>query len=311
MRRWIILLAGVVGALAAVVLPKWKAATDRGGQMPVEPFRIAGNLYYVGTNDVTAFLLTGPEGHVLIGDGRAVSAPLIMASISRLGFRITEVKALLNSHAHFDHAGALAALQKASGARLWISEPDAYIVAAGGAGDSTLGSMRFLTYVPLFRYPPPRIDNRFKDGTTIRVGPLAVTAHITAGHTRGSTSWSFPVRDGDRELLAVSICDMSPPLGPFRNDSETQKTRAEFERSFRTLRSLPADIFLASHARQFGRWRKQQARGTAKNPADPFIDRAGYHGFISQWETVVADRLVGHPPPSSFESSADSALRRE
>jgi metallo-beta-lactamase class B len=292
-RRWIILLAGVVGALVVAGAIHWKSGIDRGGQMPVEPFRIAGNLYYVGTNDITAFLLTGPEGHVLIGDGREASAALIMNSIAKLGFHITDVKVLLNSHYHFDHAGALAALQKVSGAEVWISEPDADVVAAGGAGDSSLGRWRFVSYLPFARYPAPRIDHRFKDGATIRVGPIEMTAHITAGHTPGSTTWSFPVRDGDRELLAVSICTMVPPLILSRSDTtRRRRVQAEFEHSFQTLRSLPADIFLASHAREFGRWRKLQARAHAKDPADPFIDRAGYLSDIDQSEARVHEWLA-------------------
>jgi metallo-beta-lactamase class B len=288
-----ILFAGVVSALAMVAVVKWKSAIDRGGQEPAEPFRIAGNLYYVGTNDVTAFLLTGPEGHVLIGDGRAASASMIMESIANLGFDIVDVKVLLNSHAHFDHAGALAALQKASGAELWISEGDADVVTAGGAGDSSLGPFRFVSYIPLFRYPPPRVDHRFKDGATIHVGPIELTAHIMAGHTPGSTSWSFPVRDGDRELLAVSICDMVPPLYLSRGEAERcRRARTDFERAFRTLRSLPADIFLAAHARDFGRWRKLQERANAKNPTDPFIDRAGYRSFIDKTEENLRNDLA-------------------
>ena len=292
-RRWMVLLAGMGGILAVVAVIKWKSAIDRGGQMPVEPFRIAGSLYYVGTNDITVFLLTGSEGHVLIGDGRVASASMIIESIAKLGFSIADVKVLLNSEPHFDHAGALAALQKASGAEVWISEPDADVVAAGGAGDHSLGPLMLLSYVPLFRYPPPRIDHRFKDGATIHVGPLEVTAHITAGHTPGSTSWSFPVRDGDRELLAVSVCYMGPPLGVSRVGPDPYlKVRTDFERSFRTLGSLPADIFLASHAREFGRWRKLQERANAKNPADPFIDRPGYLSSISQAETRIHEWLA-------------------
>lgn len=256
--------------------------------MSAEPFRIAGNLYYVGTTDVTAFLLIGSEGDVLIGDGRAASAPLIIDSIDQLGFNIADVKVLLNSQPRSEYAGALAALQNASGADVWISEPDADVVAAGGAGDHGFGPWMLVSYIPRLRYTPPRINHRFKDGETIRVGPLEVTAHITPTHTPGSTSWSFPVRDGDRELLAVSVCDMGPPLGvaPIGPDPYL-KIQDDFERSFRTLWSLPADIFLASHARQFGRWRKLQERAHAKNPADPFIDRAGYLSYISEAEGKI------------------------
>jgi len=298
-----ILIAGVVGALAVVAVVKWRDASNRGGQKVAEPFRIAGNLYYVGANDVTSFLLTGREGHVLIDGGYPGTAPMIMASIAKLGFNITDVKVLLNSHAHFDHAGGLAALQRASGAELWISEGDADVVAAGGAGDPTLGAFRFISYIPLLRYPAPRIDHRFKDGATIRVGSVELTAHITPGHTPGCTSWSFPVRDGDRNLLAVHICSLTLP------PCVSPRIRADFERSFAVLRSLPADIFITSHAREFGRWRKFTERAKARNPADPFIDRAGYLSYISRGEERLNEALVEQQRhPSTLLSTLCKAI---
>ena len=110
----------------------WKAKADRGGQQPAEPFRIAGNFYYVGANDVTSFLITGPEGHVLLDGGYPGTATMIMASIASLGFNVKDVKVLLNSNPHKDHAGGLAALQQASGAQLWASEASAGVIASGG-----------------------------------------------------------------------------------------------------------------------------------------------------------------------------------
>jgi metallo-beta-lactamase class B len=291
-RRWLMVLLGLTVVVAVVLFAKWRDASNRGGQKPAEPFRIAGNLYYVGANDVTSFLITGPEGHVLIDGGYPGTAPMIMESIAKLGFKITDVKVLLNSHAHFDHAGGLAELQKASGAELWVSEGDAEVVAAGGAGDPFLGPFRFITYLPIFRYPAPHVDHRFKDGTKVRLGPVELTAHVTAGHTPGCTSWSFPVRDGDRELLVVHICSLTLP--PALSFGEYPGIRADFERSFRTLRSLPADIWLASHAREFGRWRKFTERANARNPADPFIDRAGYLAYIDtadmRYRKLIAER---------------------
>jgi len=281
-RRWMMLLAEVVAILAVVAVIKWREASNNGGQKPAEPFRIAGNLYYVGANDVTSFLLTGPTGHVLIDGGYPGTAPMIMASIAKLGFKITDVKVLLNSHAHFDHAGGLAALQKASGAALWVSEGDADIVAAGGAGEPGLGPFKFVSYVPLLRYPAPRVDHRFKDGATIRLGPIELTAHVTAGHTPGCTSWSFPVRDGDRELHVVHVCSLTLPLA--LSLGEYPGIRANFERSFRTLRSLPVDIWVTSHARDFGRYRKFSERAHVADPVAPFIDRDGYLRYIDSAE---------------------------
>ena len=158
-RRWLAVLLGLAVALAVPAYTQWREASNRGGQQPADPFRIAGNLYYVGANDVTAFLLTGPEGHVLLNGGYPGTPPMIIKSIARLGFDIADVKILLVGEPHLDHAGGMAALQKASGAELWASERDADVVAAGGAGAPFLGPFSFVTYLPFFRYPAPRVDH--------------------------------------------------------------------------------------------------------------------------------------------------------
>jgi metallo-beta-lactamase class B len=288
------LLIGTVTALVVVAGTQWRAAITRNRSIADEPFQVAGNLYYVGATGVTSFLLTGPEGHVLIDGGYPETAPLIIESISKLGFDIGDVKVLVNSHAHSDHAGGLRALQEASGAELWVSEGDADVMAGGGAGDPSLGPFRFFGFLGLGRFPAPRVDHRFTDGDTIRVGPVELTAHVTAGHTRGCTSWSFPVRDGGRELLAVNICSLT--VFPFVSLVERETypgIRADFEQSFETLRNLPADIFLASHSSWFDLYGKRRERAEAADPVDPFIDRAGYASYIDRSEARFRDLLAG------------------
>lgn len=292
-RRRRVILLGAVITLVVALGTLWRSAIRRNRSIPDEPFQIAGNLYYVGATGVTAFLLTGPDGHVVIDGGYPETAPLIMASIAKLGFAIADVKVLLNSHAHSDHAGGLRALQEASGAELWISDGDADVVAGGGAGDRSLGPFRHLGFLGLGRFPAPRVDHRFQDGATIRLGPIELTAHVTGGHTPGCTSWSFPVEDGDRELLAVNICSLT--LFPFVSLVEPETypgIRSDFERSFGVLRSLPADIFLASHANWFDMKRKLRERAGADHPADPFIDRAGYLSFIDRAEQGFRETLA-------------------
>lgn len=278
-RHWRIALLGVAAVIVVVVFDKWLDAGNRGGQQPAEPFRIAGNLYYVGANDVTSFLLTGPEGHILIDGGYPGTAPMIMASIAKLGFDIKDVKVLLNSDPHRDHAGGLAALQQASGAKLWASEASAGTLASGGDDPDIFLPLRALIWSGIAGYPAARVDHRFKDGDTIRVGPLTVTAHLTGGHTRGCTSWSFKVRDGERDLNVVCLSSLV-----MLEMLQYPGQREDFERTFRMLRSLPADIWVTEHARLFGRYRKFVARDTAKNPADPFIDPDGYRAFIDTAE---------------------------
>jgi len=292
-RRWLMVLLGLAAALAVFLGVKWWDATQHGGQQYAEPFRIAGNFYYVGANDVTAFLLTGPEGHVLIDGGYPGTPPLIMASIAKLGFDIRDVRVLVNSEPHFDHAGGLAALQDASGAELWVSEASADAIASGGADDASATFLPTKVIAWLVRYPAPRVDHRFKDGDTIRLGPLRLTAHITPGHTRGCTSWSFTVRDGNRDLHVVSACSFTLPAGSSLVEPQRWPgIRADFERSFRVLRSLPADIWVTSHAREFGRWRKFSQRAQAKDPVDPFIDREGYLRYIDSAEARFRRRLA-------------------
>jgi metallo-beta-lactamase class B len=210
-----------------------------------------------------------------------------MASIAKLGFDIKDVKVLLNSEPHPDHGGGLTVLQQASGAQLWASDASADSLASGGDDPDAVLPLRALIWIGVLGYPPPRVDHRFKDGDTIRVGPIALTAHITAGHTRGCTSWSFPVRDGDRVLNVVSACSFGrvPGMGYPEQDADT-------ERSFRVLRSLPADIWVTSMSRTWGRYNKFVASKTAKNPVDAFIDPDGYRAYIDKEEADFRQGVV-------------------
>jgi metallo-beta-lactamase class B len=279
--RLVVLLA-LVSVLALVLVGRRLNATKRGGQAPAEPFRIAGNLYYVGANDVTAFLLTGPDGHIVLDGGYPSTAPMIMASIAELGFDIKDVKVLLNSEPHPDHAGGLGVLQQASGAELWASEASAVTLASGGDDPDGFLPLRALVWMGIFGYPPMRVDHRLKDGETIRLGPLAVTAHITGGHTRGCTSWSFQVRDGDRALNVVSACDLGRLAA-----SQYAEQEADLERSFSVLRGLPVDIWVTCHARWWGRYRKFVASTAATDPVEPFIDPEGYRAYIDAAEAEL------------------------
>ena len=223
----------------------------------------------------------------MLDGGYPSTAPMIMASIAKLGFDIKDVKVLLNSEPHPDHGGGLTVLQQASGAQLWASDASADSLASGGDDPDIVLPLRALIWIGVLGYPAARVDHRFKDGDTIRVGPIALTAHVTAGHTRGCTSWSFPVRDGDRVLNVVSVCDPGVLA-----TSRYPEQAADRERSLRVLRSLPADIWVTNHARAWGRYRKFVASATAKNPVDPFIDPEGYRAFIDAAEAELRQGRV-------------------
>ena len=274
-RNVILLLLLIAAPFAVIGFRSWRQGTINGGQKYAEPFRIAGNFYYVGANDIAAFLITGPKGHVLIDGGYPGTPPLIMKSIKQLGFNIQDVKVLLNSEPHYDHAGGLAELQKASGAELWASEVSAESMESGGDDEDNILPIRMLNWIGVTRYPSPHVDHRFKDGDTIRLGPIEIVARITPGHTRGCTSYSFPVQDSGRTLHVVSACSLVR-MGAMSYPSQ----KADFEYSFKTLRSIPADIWVTSHARLFGRYRKFVARDSVKNPSDAFVDREGYRAYI-------------------------------
>jgi metallo-beta-lactamase class B len=265
----------------------WKTAVDRSGPGPAEPFRIAGNFYYVGADAVSAFLITGPEGHVVLDGGYPRNGPMIVASIAQLGFDITDVKVLLNSIPRREHAGGLAAIQQSSGAKLWSSDASAPVLATGGVDPDVVMPLRTLSQIGLLGYPPVRVDHRFKDGDTIRVGPIALTAHVTGGSTRGCTSWSFPVRDGDRVLNVVSAC----PFGVVPGMTYPEQD-ADIERSLRVLRSLPADIWVTSTSRSWGRYNKFATSKATKNPVDAFIDPEGYRAYVDNAEAEFRQRVA-------------------
>ena len=278
-RYRLVVFLGLMSILVLVLVGRWINANKLGGQGPAEPFRIAGNLYYVGATDAAAFLITGPGGHIVLDGGYPTTAPMIIASITKLGYNIKDVRVLLNSEPHPDHAGGLGVLQQASGAELWASEASAYSLATGGDDPDGILPLRALVRIGVVGYPSMRVHHTFKDGDTIRLGPLALTAHITGGHTRGCTSWSFQVHDGDRVLNVVSACD----LGRLAT-MQYPEQEADLERSFSVLRSLPVDIWVTCHARWWGRYRKYLASAAARDSVEPFIDPEGYHAYINAAE---------------------------
>ncbi len=258
----------IAGPALAELSERWQKMTH-----PVEPFRIIGNLYYVGASSVTSFLIVTGEGHILIDGGFEETAPLIEASIEKLGFRLEDVEILLSSHGHFDHAGGLARLKEASGARFLASELEAPILERGGLGDDLLGDEA--------PFPKVEVDRRLKDGEVVELGGARLTAHVTAGHTRGCTSWAFEVQEGDRSYLAVSICSLSVLPGmKFAEPATYPGIAADFERSFERLESLPCEVFLASHAGFFDlSGKREKAAGSG---AHPFVDPEGYKRYIER-----------------------------
>ena len=232
---------------------------------PNEPFRIGGNLYYVGTAGLGAYLLTSSQGHVLIDGAMPTSARMIEANIERLGFKPGDVKVLLNTHAHFDHAGGLAELKKDTGAKLYAAAGDRQALETG----TYVGSED----VKAFDFAPVKVDHVLKDGEQVRLGSIVLTAHLTPGHSGGCTTWTFPVKIDGAERQALLYCSTSVAANRLVSKAKGPQYPgivADYETTFAKLKTLQADVFLAPHAEQFGLAAKR-AKLAAGGP-NPFVD---------------------------------------
>lgn len=243
------------------------------------PHRIAGNLYYVGSRDLASYLVTTPEGHVLINSSLEESVPLIKASIEALGFKLTDVKLLLISHAHSDHCAGSAELLRLTGARHLVMAEDADAVANGGARKTRLGVKDYT------QFPPARVDHRLRDGEEVKLGGTVLVAHRTPGHTPGCTTWTLQVPEGGKLLNAVIIG--SPNVNPgyvLVNNATYPAMAADYEQTFRVLKALPVDLFLGAHGAYYGMEAKH-AR-LAAGGANPFIDPQGYQAYVADREAA-------------------------
>ena len=244
----LLMLAGWGSAAIAQDPPNWNR--------PTAPFRIIGNLYYVGTEGLSSFLLTGPRGHVLIDGATEPAGPMIEANIRTLGFRLRDVKYLLINHAHFDHSAGLAELKRATGAKL-----------IAGAGDrASLETGRTQERDDLDPFPAVKVDGVAREGVPVRVGPIVLTPLATSGHTPGATSWLTTVA-GKRVIFASSITVAGLKL---EGNARYPQAVADFRRTFAKLRATKADIFVNFHSEGFDLERKRKA--LAAGQADAFVD---------------------------------------
>lgn len=249
------------------------------------PFRIADNLYYVGSSDLGVYLVTTPAGHILIDAGYESTAPLVEAAIAKAGFKVQDVRILLNTQGHGDHAGGLAALKKRTGATLMVSAADADAVERGGTRDFSFGDS--------ITFPPVTVDRRLKDGDTVTLGGVTLTARLTPGHTMGCTTWTFDTTDRGRTLHVVDLCGLSI----------LEKTRVsgmpgypgiakDYERTFETLKALPVDIFIGAHASYYGGMEKAAKVKADPGGPNPFVDPDGFRQSVAAAERRFRDQLA-------------------
>lgn len=267
--------AKLLVALAATLILACSASAQHGNE-PIEPFRIAGNLYYVGASDIASYLITTPAGHILLDGGYAETAPMIEANIRKLGFKVEDVKVLLNSQAHFDHAAGFAQLKRDSGANLDVMRGDAELVERGGRGDFFFGDK--------YPYPPAKVDRVLHDGDTVSLGGTAMKAVLTAGHTRGCTTWTTVVHDAGRTLHVAFVCSQTVLNGyNLVNNPQYPNQAQDYRDGFRKLRLLPCDIFLGAHGGFFDLEGKR-AKLKADPKTNPFIDPRAYRNYVDMME---------------------------
>jgi metallo-beta-lactamase class B len=254
---------------------------------PSEPFRIVGPVHYVGTNELGAYLITTPAGHILVDGGLPESAPLIEKSIRTLGLDPKDIKILLTTQAHFDHVGSMAHFQKLSGARVEVMDGDVPVLESGGKTDYLFGGAGSRYY-----YAPVKVTRTLKDGDTVSLGGVILTARRTPGHTPGSTTWLTTVKDGAKSYQVVFAGSTSINPGTrLVKDPSYPGIAEDFEHSFEVLESLAPDVFLAAHTGFFDLDEKR-ARLKKGGGENPFVDPAGYRDHIAAKKRAYLDEIA-------------------
>jgi metallo-beta-lactamase class B len=262
--------------------PMWNA--------PMKPFHLIDQIYYVGMGDTSSYLIFTLQGFILIDGGLPESAAAIEANIKTLGFDIKDVKIILNSHAHFDHAGGLAKLKRDSGARLIASQGDKPILEKGHISYGPSAA-------PEDDYPRVKVDRVVKDGDTVFLGGVTLTAHLTPGHTPGATSWTMPIVQGGQNHNVVFFSSMTVGGQPLVGNKAYPAIVDDFKASFAKLKAIDADILLAPHGDQMGLAKKAatlQANTDKKvlDAPNPFIDKTEFHRVVGQMEKQFDDALA-------------------
>lgn len=256
-----------------------------------EAFRVIGPVHYVGTEDLGVYLVTSPKGHVLVDGALGVSAPLIEQSIRSLGFDPRDIKVLLTTQAHCDHVGSMAHFKRTTGAQVAVMDGDVEVLRSGGRTDHLYGE-KAVTPVPEAWFDAVTADRTLRDGDTVTVGGLTLTARKTPGHTPGSTTWLLPIVEDGRPLTVAFVAStgMNPGVR-FVGAPSYPGIADDFARAIRVLESLAPDVPLGSHAGFFGTWNKRALQKSGTQP-NPFVDREGFRAHVSERKKAIEARLA-------------------
>jgi metallo-beta-lactamase class B len=261
--------------------------------IPFPAYNIIGNVYFVGTQSLGDFLIVTPEGNILINSGLQENVPLIQQSVEKLGFSFKDIKILLLSQAHNDHDAGNARVKELTGAKYMVMDTDVPVVESGGKADFYYNDSTDLPAdeKALIHYPAAKVDRVLHDGDTVELGGTVLTAHLTPGHTKGCTTWTMRVQDGGKTYDVVIVGGVSANTGyEFFNNVKYPKMAADFEKTFRVLKSLPCDVFLGAHGGYYdmeAKYARMKDGG-----ANPFIDPDGYKNFVAEHEKIFLAELA-------------------
>ena len=260
--------------LLAALLVKWNK--------PTEPFKMIGNVYYVGTDGLASYLITSPQGHILVDTVMPEATSQIKANIEKLGFKVTDIKYLLNTHAHIDHTGGLAEMKAASGAQLVAGEADKPLLEGGyypGAREETA-----------LNFPPVKVDRTVREGDKVTVGDVTLIARETPGHSPGCTSWEFSVKDGDATRSALIFCSGTVALNRLVTNPTHPGIVTDYRKTFARAKDMKVDVLLAPHPEMY---RMQDKRAMLSDGApNPFVNPGEFNAYAATLEKAFEEGLA-------------------
>jgi metallo-beta-lactamase class B len=293
MRKLSRFLCGALAGALLLCMPSLRAQDTRTelpeGKHSIKPFHIVGNIYYVGLDDNTSYLITSPQGHILLDMTYESGVPYIRKNIESLGFKISDIKLLINAHAHTDHVGGLARFKELTGGRVLAMAEDVPTISDGGRSDhrNKTGEEE---------WTPVKVDQVLKDGDIVSLGGNTLVAHLTPGHTKGCTTWTMTAEEKGKKYNVVFVCSVGlSGIGgkdgvPLIGNPKYPRAAEDFARAFQVLKGLSPDIFLASHG-SFFQMAEKIERVQKGGGVEVWVDPAGYKKYVAEAEQAYLDEL--------------------
>lgn len=293
-QTFLLVILAIFLTLAPTAYPQAQAGTSSEYLEPFPAHHVIGNIYFVGSKSLGIYLVTTPNGDILINAGLQESVPAIQKSVESLGFHFSDIKILLISHAHFDHDAGAARIKQLTGAKYIVMDADVPVVESGGKKDFAYGNR------PEMLYPAAKVDRVLHDGDTVELGGTVLTAHLTPGHTKGCTTWTMKVRNQGKlyDVVIVGSPNVNPGYKLVNNAAYPEIAR-DYEKSFRVLRLLHCDVFLGAHGNYYDMEAKYaRLKQGGKNP---FVDPEGYRKYVDEREHAFHAELIRQKSKAMYQ----------